>query len=755
MWFWAIVALGFLVIGFIRWPQGEWLQTDISALLPSVSDNPWLAQATASATSAYENQLVLMVEGDDHDKVARFLQDAGERLQAAGFVDTGFEKREADKWRALSERLYPYRWNLLAAEDRAGLQKSPAAYLQEFRRKLYSPMGIALTSSLNSDPAGLYRNFFEAAVPTMAAGSGGIAAAVPVVEIAVYQAVSQQQGLGRTADLYSMYRVLKSDADRAGLGFYATGAALYSAFGMHSAEVEISTIGLASLLLLVLLLVAILRSLHAILLTLLCVSSGVVGGLLVTVSLLQQIHIVTLVFGATIIGIAADYAFHYLAHSLVPGWRREHALDKVWVGLSLAFVSSATAFLGLTLLPFPGIRQIGLFMAGGLLFSFVTVCVLFPIWYRGANSSARLPRFFKRSQFTVRAGVSTLLVLAVVAIPGLTLLHGKDEVREFYALPDALQNDQSMISRAVSAAPNSRFLLIRERSTEDLLSAEEQLMRKAELLVQRGDSVGLSGVSRLIPSTAVQRKNFALLRTLIDGGYLGAHLDALGFDSKSKNELLAGVPQAFKAIDVDELQHLENPVLPMGLGGFLGCIEGECASWVQVSGKASSQAVAELAASNSSVELIDPVADINALLADYRAVVAKLLIAGGMVITLLMMLVFGWRVGLSILLLPLISCVMSLATIGYIHHSYNIVNLLALLLILGVSLDYAVFRVFTPEPDQPATSLAIALSSLTSILAFGMLAFSQTPVISAFGQTIAIGLLFTYGLSWVRFEWSA
>ena len=82
---------------------------------------------------------------------------------------------------------------------------------------------------------------------------------------------------------------------------------------------------------------------------------------------------------------------------------------------------------------------------------------------------------------------------------------------------------------------------------------------------------------------------------------------------------------------------------------------------------------------------------------------------------------------------------------------YTIINLLALLLIVGVSLDYAIFRAFTRSEDQPATSLAISLSAITSVLAFGMLGFSSTPLIAAFGQTIAIGLVFAYLLSWCRF----
>lgn len=175
--------------------------------------------------------------------------------------------------------------------------------------------------------------------------------------------------------------MLCEQATARGLVLHATGAPLYTAYGVLSAEREISTIGLVSLIVLVLALIAVLRSLSAILLTLICVSSGVLVGWVMTVALLQQIHIITLVFGVTIIGIAADYAFHYLAHTVI-GTDGERALDSVFTGLATSTATSVLAFIGLTVIPFPGIRQIGVFMAAGLFGSFLTVCLLFPVFYR-------------------------------------------------------------------------------------------------------------------------------------------------------------------------------------------------------------------------------------------------------------------------------------------------------------------------------------------------------------------------------------
>jgi predicted exporter len=749
---WAMGALAVAFCANSLWPQGEWLKTDFYSLLPENTDNPWLVRANALASSSYDSQMVVMVEGNDGADVSRFLEVVRDRLQKEGYVDTSFDNSEAGKWRALSELLFPYRWGLLNASDRETLRHDPAGYLAQFRRLLYSPLGGVLASTLQSDPGGLYRSYFEAAIPSMVEEPPVTSANEPVSELTVFNVLPQQLGFGAMAGLYITYGSLKEEAKQHGLSLYATGTPLYSAYGVHSAELEISTIGLASLVAVILLLLAALRSLTAILLTLICVSSGVVGGFLTTVVLLQEIHVLTLVFGVTIIGIAADYSFHYLSHSLVPGWSKEEALSKVLVGLCLGTLSSVVAFTSLTFLPFPGIRQIGIFMAVGLLCSFLTVYLLFPAVYRGALKGASLPRFFRRTQFKRRGGWAPLVLLGVVAIPGLYFLQARDEIRDFYAVPDALEKDQAAMLRALSLSADSRYLLVRAPSEEEVLVAEEALISAADELKQAGQLGELSGVTRLVPSAYTQQVNFDLVRDLIEGGYLSGHLDDLGFSYDSQQAILAELPTDFRPIGVDIL---DDVALPTGTGGFLGCEGSECASWVRVSGVRSTQVLENLVSLFPAVILVDPVANINALLARYRTGVVTAVIAGGILTTLVLTVVCGLRRALQIMSLPVTACVLSLAMIGYISGSYTIINLLSLLLIIGVSLDYAIFRAFTTSVDQPATSLAITLSALTSILAFGLLALSETPLISSFGLTIAIGLITTYCLSWIKFDWDS
>jgi len=71
--------------------------------------------------------------------------------------------------------------------------------------------------------------------------------------------------------------------------------------------------------------------------------------------------------------------------------------------------------------------------------------------------------------------------------------------------------------------------------------------------------------------------------------------------------------------------------------------------------------------------------------------------------------------------------------------TFSLFHIMALILVLGISVDYGIF--FRESgPESATTLLAVVLSALTTILAFGLLAFSSTAAIQAFGTTIFIGI---------------
>ncbi len=93
-----------------------------------------------------------------------------------------------------------------------------------------------------------------------------------------------------------------------------------------------------------------------------------------------------------------------------------------------------------------------------------------------------------------------------------------------------------------------------------------------------------------------------------------------------------------------------------------------------------------------------------------------------------------WRVVLP----PLIASILTLALLVGLGQGVNIFHLMALILVLGIGLDMGIFLIETDE--SPYTWLAVSLSICTSLLAFGLLALSRTPVLHHFGLTVLVGL---------------
>jgi predicted exporter len=69
----------------------------------------------------------------------------------------------------------------------------------------------------------------------------------------------------------------------------------------------------------------------------------------------------------------------------------------------------------------------------------------------------------------------------------------------------------------------------------------------------------------------------------------------------------------------------------------------------------------------------------------------------------------------------------------------NLFHVLALLLVLGMGADYAIFLREARGDEGPAM-LAVVLAMLTAALSFGLLSFSSTPFIRAIGQVQALGI---------------
>jgi len=140
------------------------------------------------------------------------------------------------------------------------------------------------------------------------------------------------------------------------------------------------------------------------------------------------------------------------------------------------------------------------------------------------------------------------------------------------------------------------------------------------------------------------------------------------------------------------------------------------------------------------VQWVDKVGEISSVLGRYRKYM-------GWVVLFSYFAVYGllypryrnrtWRV----LAPTALASMATLALLGMAGQNLQLFHVLALMLLLGVGVDYGIFLHEHPSRREAIAWLAVGLSALSTLLSFGLLSLSKTPALQAFGLTMLIGTI--------------
>jgi predicted exporter len=88
---------------------------------------------------------------------------------------------------------------------------------------------------------------------------------------------------------------------------------------------------------------------------------------------------------------------------------------------------------------------------------------------------------------------------------------------------------------------------------------------------------------------------------------------------------------------------------------------------------------------------------------------------------------------------------MTIAVVTAAHGPLTVIHLVALLLVFGLGLDYALFLSRAEaDAERAATNKAVLACAVSTTVAFGVLAGSSIPVLKFLGLTVAAGSISNY-----------
>jgi len=522
IWLVVVVILGANLVWRVH--QGLSFRTDLMALLPRDEADPSLQRVNDRVAGSLSHRVAFLVghRGRDHARgdaarLARALADSS--LAEIDDVPSG-----RNRFAALGALYFPYRAGLLAEDDRERLLTGhPEALSIRALSQVFGIAGMADAGLLRRDPFMLLPVFF-AALPLPSSRLGvedGMLSTTTDADMTWILVSARLLGDPYALDVQdrlnaafeAALRVVRTTDPE--VEVLRAGAVFFAAAGAKTALADMSTLGTVSSVGTVLLILLVFRAMTPLLLSLLAIGVGMGAGLSVSLLLFGELHIMSMLLGLSLIGIAVDYSLYYCVEIFAPGERTpRQRLARVMPGITLGLVTTAIGYATFLLAPFPGLRQVAAFSVAGLVASFATVIFWLPLLdRRGPARHGRmllammtvLWRFWRAPNLRHARG-ALLTTLAGVAIFGAWRIGAVDDVRRMQSLSPELVADQARMQQIAGLAIGTQFFVVRASDEEDALRSEESLLDRLHKLVLSGALGGYRAPASFVPSAQRQRQ---------------------------------------------------------------------------------------------------------------------------------------------------------------------------------------------------------------------------------------------------------
>lgn len=738
------------------------VNSDLASLLPDTSPVKSVSHVEKIINQRFNSGIYILIGHKDFSTARASAEKLVSHMRAhGGFKSIQLELDTAALGR-LRNFLFLHRYQLLTPEIRELLTRER---LQELSEKAYmelsSPLSLGGLDHLDLDPFLLvnssiayYLNSGVLSNVSLGIRDGVLSTEYDGKSWVLISARTSGSGFAvrvknsPIAMIYSTTHAIASS--QPGLEFVFSGAPFHSYESSRKSQVEISILSSISIIFIILLILFVFRSVKPLLATVGAIIIGIATGLAGTLFIFSEVHIFTIVFGTSLIGISLDYALHFFAQWAVLPTKKTPAavIHAILPGISLGLLTTLASYLAFVFTAFPLLQQMALFSMIGLASSYLSVIFIFPRFKTaGAKTAARAGRmgsvfltvFEKLRNLPLAVKIPLAVILLSIIVVEFSQLRLNSDVRALYHMSGELERSERLASSILQHGSAGVYVLVEGNNPENLRIKEERLNSGLSQARDDGALDSFLGSTIFIPSRKRQRENYRLI-----GRYLKkavpAQLESLGFGEKEIKNWKEDYRQkkdhwinqaALKNIPLGDLFNIL----------WLGRIQKKYYAVVLLFNIHDIKRVVSIVKESSSAYLINRITDINSTLHNLSVLSLLILCASYLVIFFGLLFRYKIKRTAKIIIIP---CLASCLVIGLLHLAglpFTIFSVMGLILVPGMGTDYVIF--FSEGKSHPrSTVLAITMSMLTTIFSFGLLGF--TSLAGVFGLTVALGVLFSF-----------
>ena len=732
---WSLICLAALVFCVSKLTS-EPVKTDLYALLPPAQTSEQSALAREKSLNANLSDIVCLIQAPAQSRaepialtLKAWLEQNRDWIEPAPV--TRFDAHDIG---ALS--------GLMTHTDEAALKIATTPELLSRVYQHASSLASLTGRSFDQDPLGLMSNKLKALSSlTPFHSENGLQTYTDAEHRYVLVPLQLRINVLTTdRDIAESFNELKRSvaASHANAQTFFTGTALFTYYAASQAQREFSWLGTLSALSVLALTLAWFKKISTLLQIALITGLSLIGATAGTLLVCGEIHLISLMFGTSLIGITVDYSAHYFSRR--SQYHRGRALESLRGNLLLAFFTSCVAFGMLGITPMPGLRQMAIFCCVGLVFALVSVLVLLPILdYLSGLHHTLVPQKIVQtlnalpnlSALHQRSHLLTYTLAITIFTLGLGIFHLKmsDNLQDLNNFDPELILQAQQVARVTRAPAPSQYLIVRADSRESVLQIEERIQARLESAPDLGISLvtpthWVASAARTQRLAALHDKLYRQLKSPLTE-LLGQSLPQPTLSYPTQEEFrLSDLGQYFEPTWVDSPEQTFRIVSLIGLNAQ------------------NKAAFRQLVAPIEGAQFVDFSQEIALTLQYYRDTALRFLAFALVLLTLVLTARFkrnAWRAALPVMG----ALVLTLGTLGWLSHPISLFTALALILLLGLGVDYGIF--VTAGSQEKSALPAVVFAAVTTVLSFGLLALTSTPALQTFGLTLAIGQ------SWLMF----
>jgi predicted exporter len=493
-----------------------------------------------------------------------------------------------------------------------------------------------------------------------------------------------------------------------------------------------------------------LRSLRALFVYLLPLFS-MAAALVITGLWFQPISGITVGFGAVLLGITIDFGLH-VYFALRYGYSqqgREQLLRAVARPVLFGGLTSLAAFAVLLSSELPGQRQLAIFSMAGIVTALLLALLFLPHFIGSgreleASSRLQLRRHIYTRHPILRVAVLSLwlgiVVFAAVQAQGLKI---NAELRQLSYLPEELQQAEQHLGETWGNMRSRALIFASADTLESALQSNEQVWQQLKQIDIIPEVVSLAP---LLPSQRTQQQRLrsweefwqqrqATTRDLLQLGGEKYGFSPTAFDpfwEQIDHPVPEMTPELIKSWGLGRA--VDSLLLADDQGYQLLTLIPDRPELVET-----------LAAEFSQIPEITLVSQhrfSQQLSQEIGADFGRFVSLAGIAVMALLLLLFRRIPEVLLALLPVLTgLVVMFGGMVWLGLEMNLFNVIASILIIGLGVDYGIFMVcHDQQVEDLASSRAIVISGLTTLVGFGALVLASHPALHSIGLTVLLGI---------------